>query len=80
MINIDHNLPFYYWGINPTGLALMCKSQGFEVLDVGFWGNREYILNLFGREPWPSYRSMGGDKPNDPNFICQCWVLCQKHP
>lgn len=79
MINIDHNLPFYYWGINPTGLALMCKSQGFEVLEVGFWGNRDYILNLFGREPWPSVRSMGGDKPNDPNFICQCWILCIKN-
>ena len=77
MININHNMPFYYWGINPTGLALTCMAQGFKVLEVGFWGSQEYILNMFAYNGWPSFHSIGNTK-NNVNFICQCWILCQK--
>jgi SAM-dependent methyltransferase len=77
MINVDHNMPFYYWGINPLGLTLMCKSQGFTVLETGFWGSQKYVLDLFGREPWPHYNTIG-DTANNPNYVCQCWVLCKK--
>jgi hypothetical protein len=77
MINVDHNMPFYYWGINPLGLTLMCKSQGFTVLETGFWGSQEYILRLFGPGGWPSYNTIG-DTNNNPNYVCQCWVFCKK--
>jgi SAM-dependent methyltransferase len=77
MINIDHCMPFYYWGMKPLGLALMCKSQGFNILETGSWGSKEYILSLYTKEWWPSYNTIG-DTKNNPNFLAQCWILCQK--
>ena len=46
-INIPHMTPIHYNGYNPVGLALLFMSCGFEVIEIGQWGNYDYIQKLF---------------------------------
>ena len=62
-INIPHSTPFHhYTGITPVGLGCIFKSAGFNILDIGFWGNSDYHNYIFNRgkgsglPTWPDYR------------------------
>jgi SAM-dependent methyltransferase len=77
-INIPHNMPFHYWGINPLGLTILCKTVGFEVMEVGFYGSREYVVNMFYSRYWPGLNVLK-ETQNDPFFTAQCWILCKKN-
>lgn len=77
-LNIPHNVPFHFWGINPLGLLLMCKTVGFEPLEVGFYGSKEYLLQMFYSQTWPGINLIK-ETTNDPFYTAQCWILCRKN-
>jgi hypothetical protein len=77
-INIAHSTPFhFYTGFTPTGFACLFRGAGFEVLEVGQWGNRAYLNRLFRTQAWPDFhqlRSYTGDF-DTPVIV---WVLARK--
>lgn len=76
-INIPHMVPFHFWGITPMGLCMIMKSVGFEILEVGYWGNQNYINKLFKNHFWPDYNTLNSTQ-NELNNECQCWILVKK--
>jgi len=79
-INIPHSTPFHYNGYNPMGLALLFKSAGFELIEIGQWGNYDYISKLFQTHDWPDYNYLqkNGNVTNEERNVCQCWILARK--
>jgi|TARA_B110000305_G_C19465813_1_gene657858 SAM-dependent methyltransferase len=78
-INIPHTTPIHYNGFNPMGLAMLFKSCGFNVLEIGQWGNYEYISKLFSNHQWPSYSSLSENGiKNEERNVAQCWILAKK--
>jgi hypothetical protein len=80
-INIPHMLPFHYNGYTPLGLCMLMKSVGLEVVELGYWGNYDYISKLFKTHNWPSYEDLidkDGNIPNEQNNEVQCWILVRK--
>ncbi len=62
------------------GLGMLFKSAGFEIVEIGQWGNYEYISQLFKTHYWPSYETLekNGYVSNERNNVCQCWILAKK--
>jgi len=56
-INIPHGTPIHYNGFNPMGLVMIFKSVGFEIIEIGQWGNLDYIIKLFTNHRWPDASS-----------------------
>ena len=79
-LNIPHCMPFHFNGFTPLGLAMLFKVNGFEVLEVGQWGNFEYIANLFGNHNWPGYNALQRSNRvvNEERNVCQTWILAKK--
>lgn len=80
-INIPHSTPIHFSGIYPIGLALMFMSNDCEVVEMGQWGNFDYIRKMFRTHGWPSYddlKDKEGKVPNEEKNVCQCWILVQK--
>lgn len=80
-INIPHMLPFHYNGYTPLGLCMLMKSVGLEVVELGYWGNYDYISKLFKTHNWPSYEELidkDRNIPNEQNNEVQCWILVRK--
>ena len=79
-INIPHTTPYHYGGYNPMGLAMMFRLAGFEVVEIGQWGNLEYLTTIFGRQSWVGYNTLnhGGRITNEELNVCQCWILARK--
>lgn len=79
-INIPHMVPFHFNGLTPMGLCLIMASAGFKILDVGFWGNLDYINYIFEKQEWPDYRYLMKDGiiTNEKDREVQCWILVQK--
>jgi SAM-dependent methyltransferase len=75
-INIPHITPIHFNGYNPMGLALLFLSVGFEVVEMGQWGNYKYINKLFDTHKWPSVNECGIS--NEEKNVCQCWILAKK--
>lgn len=78
-INIPHAMPIHFNGFTPLGLAMLFKTCGFEVLEIGQWGNYEYLTKLFNAHSWPGYShlSENGIKNEEKNVV-SCWILAQK--
>lgn len=78
-INIPHSMPIHFNGFTPIGLTMLFKSCGFEVLEVGQWGNYEYITKLFSNHQWPGYKDLSdyGIKNEERNVV-NCWILAKK--
>jgi SAM-dependent methyltransferase len=77
-MNMPHSTPFhYYTGFTPVGLGCIFKQAGFEILDIGFWGNSNYYDFVLNKGIWPDYRQM-------TNFISEkdkeaiTWIFAQK--
>jgi hypothetical protein len=52
-INRLHGYPFNFTtGFTPSGLMMLLVENGFEILEVGQWGNRKYISKLFKSRLW----------------------------
>jgi len=79
-INIPHSTPYHYGGYNPMGLAVMFRHAGFEVVEIGQWGNLNYINIIFSRQGWVGYNTLNraGRVSNEENNVCQCWILARK--
>jgi SAM-dependent methyltransferase len=79
-INIPHSTPIHYNGYNPMGLTLLFLTAGFEILEVGQWGNYDYIQKLFKNHKWPdaSKTERGCSHLNEERNVCQCWILAKK--
>ena len=79
-INIPHSTPIHYAGYNPMGLAVLFKSANFEIIEIGQWGNLDYIKKLFETHFWPDYNSLNINNiiVNEERNVCQCWILAKK--
>jgi SAM-dependent methyltransferase len=76
--NIPHGIEHYYTGITPLGLSLMTKSAGFEILEVGQWGNLEYLKYMFSNNNWGDYTYSNTPFYNDINCPLITWILAKK--
>jgi len=76
-INIPHSTPIHYNGYNPMGLALLFLSTGFEIIEIGQWGNSDYISRLFKYHTWPDNTQVS--HVNEERNVAQCWILAKKH-
>jgi SAM-dependent methyltransferase len=80
-LNIPHSTPYHYGGMTPMGLAVLFKNAGFEIVDMGQWGNLRYLHALFSEHEWPDIRKVqegDGSISNEDRNVCQCWILAQK--
>lgn len=80
VFNIPHMVPFHFNGYTPVGLGLLMKSVGFNILEIGYWGNNDYINKLFTTKSWPSYEDLlvSGNITHDIGSEVQTWILVQK--
>jgi SAM-dependent methyltransferase len=68
-----HELPMFgmrdYWRFTPRGMRLLLERAGFEVLDVGTWGNRVGVWSNLSR--WSARRSWHpqGNNPETPVVV-----------
>jgi SAM-dependent methyltransferase len=78
-LNIPHMVPSHFNGFTPMGLAMLFKSSEFEVLEIGQWGNHNYICQLWGTHQWPDYDRLqnNGIVPNEEKNVCQTWILAR---
>lgn len=79
-INIPHMTPYHYSGLTPMGAVMLFLSAGFNIIDVGYWGNFEYIQYIFRTGNWPDWRELihDGIIKNEPMCQVQAWLLCRK--
>lgn len=79
-LNIPHMVPIHFNGFTPMGLAMLFKTNGFDVIEVGQWGNYEYINRLWATHNWPGYNTLekNGVVENEDRNVCQCWILARK--
>ena len=80
-LNIPHIVPCHFNGFTPMGLAMMFKTAGFEVVEIGQWGNYNYISKLWKTHGWPGYNDLNinGYVSNEERNVCQCWILARKN-
>lgn len=81
-INIPHSTPIHFNGFTPMGLAMLFKTANFDIIEIGQWGNYEYITKLWSTHSWPGYDSLqkGNKVTNEERNVCQCWILARKKP
>lgn len=79
-LNIPHLTPFHYGGFTPMGLAVLFIQAGFEIIEIGQWGNLEYITKLFSSHSWPTIKDLNKNNIilNEEKNVCQCWILVKK--
>ena len=79
-INIPHMTPIHFNGFTPMGLAMLFKSANFEIIEIGQWGNLEYITKLWSTHNWPGYDVLNRNNfvSNEERNVCQCWILARK--
>lgn len=79
-LNIPHMTPFHFGGYTPMGLAVMFKTANFEIVEMGQWGNYDYIRRLFDTHGWPGYDTLqqNGHVTNEERNVAQCWILARK--
>ena len=79
-MNIPHELPMHFNGYRPLGLAMLFLSCGFEIKEVGQWGNYQYIEAMFKHHKWPDYQFLikNGKIKNEEQNVARCWILAQK--
>lgn len=76
-IVIPHDTPFHFANWTPMGLAMLFRCAGFEIKEIGQWGNRNYIHNAFGKShDFPDIIKCGSH--NEEINPCGCWILAQK--
>jgi hypothetical protein len=80
-INIPHSTPIHFNGFTPMGLAMLFYTAGFEIMEIGQWGNYEYIKQSWaGSHSWPGYDQLqcNNQVTNEERNVCQCWILAKK--
>lgn len=64
-----------YWRFSPRGLQTLLERVGFEVEQLGSWGNRECVIGNLGR--WSRYRASLHSLRNEPEFPVQVWAFAR---
>jgi SAM-dependent methyltransferase len=60
-VTFQHDLPYnFITGLTPIGLASLFHRAGFDVIEVGQWGNRKYVSCAFQLWSWPTYYDLRG--------------------
>ena len=59
------------------GLAVLFVQSGFEIVEMGQWGNLEYLTKLFKYFSWPNYNQLTSIENNE-DYVCQTWILARK--
>lgn len=77
-LNIPHMTPMHFGGFTPMGLAALCVNAGLEIVEMGQWGNKAYLHELFDRHAWPDVDVLRSNIQNEERNVCQCWVLARK--
>jgi len=81
-INIPHMIPAHFSGIYPMGLATLFMSVGFNLLEIGQWGNHNYLKFIFKNHTWPDHNQLkevgNGIIIKEDRKIAQCWCLVHK--
>jgi hypothetical protein len=60
---------------------MLAKSVGFEVIEIGHWGNDKYINYIFKNNGWPNYNQVCDENQKIQNtLLCtvQTWGLFKK--
>ena len=84
--------PFHFHHFTPMGLAMNAVQAGFEIVEMGQWGNQDYGTNLLGLLGWPDYKLLAAaakkrgavdadGEPfivNDRNSPAQVWALVRR--
>ena len=62
------------------GLAMMFKNAKFDIVEMGQWGNYEYISRIFLTHSWHGYQMLQRDGiiTNEERNVAQCWILARK--
>jgi hypothetical protein len=78
-LNIPHSTPIHFNGLNPMGLGMLFKSCGFDIVEIGQWGNYEYLTKLFSNHTWPGYSHLSTNGIiNEERNVTNCWILAKK--
>ena len=77
--NAPHSEPFHYFtGYTPMGLAATVYQAGLQIKEIGQWGNVEYLLKLWTRNPgWSEYRQLQNPGLNEFHNPVITWGLFQ---
>ena len=72
--------PFHFNGYTPMGLAMLFKSANFEIMEIGQWGNNEYLQILWNNHEWAGYNKLNKNNivKNEEKNVVQCWILARK--
>lgn len=82
-VSIPHCVPNHFLGYQPDGLACLFVRCGFDLVDIGYWGNVDYAVKMFTAHctkqghTWPDVYALS-DIRNDPELPCQSWVLARR--
>jgi SAM-dependent methyltransferase len=78
--NIPHSEPYHYFtGYTPMGLAVAAYQAGFKILEIGQWGNLDYMLKLWCRNPgWSDYTQLSTPGLNEIHNPVITWGLFRK--
>lgn len=81
IINIAHMTPIHFGSMTQIGLITLFDRFNLEILEVGQWGNKQYLNYIFEKQWWPDYRNLidrHGVIPNEPINACSTWILAKK--
>ncbi len=78
--NAPHSEPYhFYTGFTPMGLAAIAYQTGYKILEIGQWGNAEYLVKLWTRNPgWSDYTQLKTPGVNETDNPVITWCLLQK--
>ncbi len=55
-VSQQHSLPYHFvTGFTPIGFACLFAHAGFEVVEIGQWGNNDYVSQTFALGIFPTY-------------------------
>ena len=77
-LNIQHMTPNHYQHFTPMGLAMLFINAGFEVVEIGQWGNLDYEVKLLHTLQWPKWSDLDQPVVNQREHPCACWILARK--
>jgi len=82
--NRPHDTPVHFFHLSPMALATIFKRAGFQIIELGWWGNSLYKEFLDKTYAWPTMDDMvkhyGAEASlqNDPLNTVQTWILAQR--
>ncbi len=57
-LSIPHMVPFHFSGLTSMGLIYLFKNNGFNICEVGQFGNQDYLTLMYQNSDWPDYQKL----------------------